>query len=93
MPLVESMHFGLPVLAYNATAVPETLGQAGVLFNRFCYAEIAEMAHLMVTDPVLRQQIVRRQHQRLSDLSPERVEGKLHQILERMGVLEWADGH
>jgi glycosyltransferase involved in cell wall biosynthesis len=87
VPLVESMIFGLPVLAYNATAVPETLGQAGVLFNRFDYAEVAEMAHMMVSDPTLRQQLIQCQRQRLTDLSPERVEGKLQQILERVGVL------
>ena len=87
VPLVESMHFGLPVLAYSAAAVPETLGQAGVLFNHLQYAEIAEMAHLMVSDPALRQQIVHRQRQRLADLSPELVESKLQQILEQVGVL------
>jgi glycosyltransferase involved in cell wall biosynthesis len=87
VPLAESMYFGLPVLAYNATAVPETLGQAGVLFNRFDYAPIAEMAHLMVSDPTLRQQIVRGQHRRLTALSPERVESRLRQILERVGAL------
>jgi glycosyltransferase involved in cell wall biosynthesis len=87
VPLAESMHFRLPILAYNATAVPETLGQAGVLFNHLQHAEIAEMVNLMVSDPILRQQIVRAQRQRLTDLSPERVESKLQQILERVGVL------
>src|SRR5205823_2653419 len=33
-PLVEAMWCDVPVLALRATAVPETLGAAGVLFNR-----------------------------------------------------------
>ena len=32
MPLVEAMAADVPVLAYAAGAVPETLGGAGVLF-------------------------------------------------------------
>ena len=31
-PLVESMFFGVPILAHKAAAIPETLGDAGVLF-------------------------------------------------------------
>ncbi|RME35159.1 MAG: glycosyltransferase, partial [Thermoflexia bacterium] len=31
-PLIESMYLGVPVVAYAAAAVPETLGGAGVLF-------------------------------------------------------------
>jgi glycosyltransferase involved in cell wall biosynthesis len=87
VPLLESMHFGLPVLAHNCTAVPDTLGTAGVLFNRFNYAEIAEMAHLLVTDADLRARIISRQHQRLADFRPERVEAKLHQVMTQVGAL------
>lgn len=49
VPLLESMHFGIPILARKAAAVPETLGGAGVLFTRLQYAEIAEMAGLLVS--------------------------------------------
>lgn len=34
VPLVESMYFGIPVLAHSATAVPETLGDAGILIDK-----------------------------------------------------------
>ncbi|MBF0550042.1 MAG: glycosyltransferase, partial [Deltaproteobacteria bacterium] len=34
VPLVEAMWFDVPVLAYHAAAVPETMGRAGILFNR-----------------------------------------------------------
>ena len=33
VPLVEAMAADLPVLAYGAAAVPETLGGAGICFN------------------------------------------------------------
>ena len=33
VPLVESFHMGVPVLAYAATAVPSTMDGAGVLYT------------------------------------------------------------
>ncbi|MGV3664918.1 MAG: glycosyltransferase family 4 protein [Leptospira bouyouniensis] len=33
VPLLEAMHFQLPVVAYAAGAVPETLGNSGILFH------------------------------------------------------------
>jgi hypothetical protein len=63
------------------------LGDAGVLFNRLGYAEVAEMAHLLVTDDALRAQVIARQRERLADLLPSRVEGHLRDYLTRLGVL------
>ena len=87
VPLLESMHFGLPILARKAGAVPETLGNAGVIFTGLGYEEVAEMAHLLVTDEDLRAHVVARQRVRLADFAPGRVEATLHEILVRLGVL------
>jgi glycosyltransferase involved in cell wall biosynthesis len=87
VPLLESMHFDLPILAYNRTAVPETLGGSGVLFDQFRYAEIAEAARLLITDAELRKQVIHRQRRRLADFGPDRIEETLRRILVRLGVL------
>ncbi len=87
VPLLESMYFGLPILARNSTAIPETLGTAGVLFSKLACAEIAETLHLLITDTDLRRQIIRRQRQRLADFAPEHVEAKLRSALVRVGAL------
>lgn len=87
VPLLESMHFGLPILARKAGAVPETLGNAGVLFTRPEYEQVAEMAHLLVTDEDLRARVIAQQRARLADFAPARVETRLREILERLGVL------
>jgi glycosyltransferase involved in cell wall biosynthesis len=34
VPLVESMYFGIPIIAHNATAVPETLGSGGLIVEK-----------------------------------------------------------
>ena len=86
VPLLESMTFDLPILAYNTTAVPDTLGTAGVLFNTLDYPVLATAAHHLATDASLRHGIIAGQRRRLANFAPVRVEAQLRQILERVGV-------
>lgn len=67
VPLIESMHFEVPILAYNSTAIPYTMGGAGILVNKKCYPEIAEMINLVVTDKEFREKLIRKQKIRLND--------------------------
>jgi glycosyltransferase involved in cell wall biosynthesis len=71
VPVLEAMQFGLPVLAYNSTNLPHTLGNAGVLLNRKDPKLVAEMAYEMCCNQPLRQKIIARQRARLSAFSPD----------------------
>ena len=52
IPLIEAMVHDVPVLAYEAAAVPETLDGAGILFREKRFDLIAEMmAGLSATRP------------------------------------------
>ena len=42
VPLVESMFFNIPIIAYNSTAVPYTLDNSGILVKEKKYDEIAD---------------------------------------------------
>lgn len=76
MFLVESMYFDLPIIAYESTAVPDTLGDAGVLIKQKDYPTIAEMIHLLVSDEELRQAILETQRQRLRRYARDKVEAQ-----------------
>lgn len=67
VPVVECMQYGVPVLAYNACAIPYTLGNAGVLINIKNFEEVAEMIDIILTDDALRAQLVKTQSRRLLD--------------------------
>ncbi len=69
LPLLEAMYFGLPVIAYNATAVGETLGNGGLLLARKSAAETAELMNILMTDPALKAKFVQRGKQRLAAFS------------------------
>ena len=67
MPLMEAMHFGIPVLAYAAGAVPDTLSGAGVLIRKKNYPAITEMAAMLCDDAEFRERIMEGQYRRLNE--------------------------
>ena len=87
MPLVESMLFDVPIVAYKAGAVPYTLDGAGILVNRKDPAEIAELLHVIVRDPGLKARLLSRQRARLEFFRPERVKTLLRGYLEKLGIV------
>jgi glycosyltransferase involved in cell wall biosynthesis len=66
VPIVEAMGHGVPVVAYGATAVPETVGDAGLVLPTKEPLRFAAAVHRVVSDADL--------HARLSAAATRRVE-------------------
>jgi len=82
VPLVESMAMDVPVLAYAAGAVPETLGGAGVTFAPKDLEQAAELLGTLVYDQPLRDAVLAGQRRRLSDFSRDRLAPRLQALVE-----------
>ena len=65
LPLLEAMHFGIPVFALAESAIPETLGGAGVLIRENDFKKIAELLNEILKKQDLLKEILSKQHQRL----------------------------
>ena len=66
-PLLEAMAWHVPVFAWAAGAVPETLDGAGVLFSPGTAPEaMAEAIGRVLSDPALREAVVKKQDERLA---------------------------
>jgi glycosyltransferase involved in cell wall biosynthesis len=81
VPLVEAMAMDVPVLAYSAAAVPETLGGAGVTFAPKDLELAAEWLGALVYDHDLRRQVIAGQRQRLAAFSRAALEPRLKSLL------------
>jgi glycosyltransferase involved in cell wall biosynthesis len=81
VPLIEAMAADVPILAYAAAAVPETLGGAGVQFAPKDLEHAAELLSLLVYDDDLRSNVVAGQRRRLAAFSPAAIERKLDEVL------------
>jgi glycosyltransferase involved in cell wall biosynthesis len=64
-PLLEAFQMEVPVIAYAAGAIEETLGGAGILVREKKFPEIAELAGLLVHDEELRERVVSGQRRAL----------------------------
>lgn len=73
VPLVEAMCFEKPIIAFDSSAVGETLGGSGILINDKNPVFVAMVIDRLVKDEGLRKQIVEKQNERLKDFSYEKV--------------------
>jgi glycosyltransferase involved in cell wall biosynthesis len=58
VPVLEAMHYRVPVVAYGAAAVPETVGDAGLLLDVKDACTVAAAVDRVMSDDTLRMQLV-----------------------------------
>jgi glycosyltransferase involved in cell wall biosynthesis len=71
LPLCEAMAADVPVLAFAAGAVPETLGGAGLLFSPKSLPHIAALCETLVGSESLRERLLEGQRRRVGRLGPD----------------------
>jgi len=84
VPLVESMFFDIPIIAYNSTAVPHTLGNSGILVREKKYDEIAELIHVIAEDNTLKKRIIEGEKERLKTFEFDEIKRKLMTIVNEV---------
>jgi glycosyltransferase involved in cell wall biosynthesis len=68
VPLIEAMSFGLPVVAYDAGAVAETLRGGGVLLRDKPPELVAGLAHALLHDEDLRRAVLATQARAMAEI-------------------------
>jgi glycosyltransferase involved in cell wall biosynthesis len=81
VPLVEAMAADVPVLAYASTAVPDTLGRAGVQFEPKDLEFAAELLGELAYNDDLRAQVIAGQRRRLAAFGDAPLRDSLSRIL------------
>jgi glycosyltransferase involved in cell wall biosynthesis len=67
VPILEAMELGVPVVAFDAAAVGETVGGIGVLLEEKDPASVAAGVHDLLSDAGARSEAVKRGFTRASD--------------------------
>jgi glycosyltransferase involved in cell wall biosynthesis len=81
VPLLEAMSADVPVLAYSSTAVPDTLGGAGVQFEPKDLEFAAELLAELAYNDDLRTRVIEGQRQRLAAFGDARLHEDLNRLL------------
>lgn len=80
LPVIEAMHFGLPVIAYSSSALPETVGDGGILVSKKSHPELSELMLEIASNSSLREKIVEAGKTRVSELSLEKFEERVKSL-------------
>lgn len=81
VPLLEAMSADVPVLAYSSTAVPDTLGGAGVQFAPKDLEFAAELLGELAYNDSLRTRVIEGQRRRLAAFGDARLHDDLTRLL------------
>lgn len=84
VPLIEAMAFSLPVLAHDAAAVAETVGDAGVVVGHQDPALWAELAWQLITDAELRRAKIASGRHRVAAFADTMVIARLEAALAQL---------
>jgi glycosyltransferase involved in cell wall biosynthesis len=80
-PLIEAMRFGLPVIAFDAGAVRETLQGGGILLTDKKPEEVAELLDMVMSDTTFRAAVLKTQDAALEKILSVDIGERLDQSL------------
>ncbi len=81
IPLLEAMRSGLPIVAYSAGAVPETLGDAGIVMDSKRPSAVAATVDRVRRDRRLTDRLVAAGHRRLHAFRPAATRAQFVDVL------------
>ncbi len=84
VPLLEAMYRGVPVVAYGAAAVPETMGGAGLATRSDDPREVAELLAVLERNKDLRGQVLTAQRERIAALSQDAIAEQVRQAFQEV---------
>ena len=82
VPIVEALAAGMPVVAYGSSAIPETLGDAGLLLDEKPPSLVAEAVIEALTNPALDARMAAARPERLRATEPRELEHRLMRFVE-----------
>jgi len=88
MPIWEAFYLGCPVVSSNVCALPEQVGDAGLLFNPNNVEDMSEKIYKIWMDENLRQELIQKGYERVKDLTIENYAKKWEKIIEEAIKME-----
>ena len=81
IPLIEAMYFGVPVAAFESSAVTETVGNAGIIFKQKHFPSVAHLMNEILNNIQLQEKIKAAGRERALYYSKESVSKRLINLI------------
>lgn len=82
LPIWEAFYLGCPVVSSNVCALPEQVGDAGLLFDPNDIEDMAEKIYTIWTDEDLRKKLIQKGYERVKDLTLENYAKQWEKVIE-----------
>jgi glycosyltransferase involved in cell wall biosynthesis len=82
LPIWEAFYLGVPVVSSNVCALPEQVGDAGLLFDPNNIDDMAEKIYTIWTNESLRKELIQKGYERIKDLTLENYAKQWEKIIE-----------
>jgi len=83
MPIWEAFYLGVPVLSSNVCALPEQVGDAGLLFDPYNIEDMAEKIYKIWVDENLRAELVKKGYDRIKNLTLENYAKQWEDVIKK----------
>jgi glycosyltransferase involved in cell wall biosynthesis len=83
VPLLEAMTFDVPVIAYEAGAVPETMGGSGIVVDDKNPVFLSRVINEVVNNQEMREAIIAAQRERLKHFQYDKIKHQLQDYIRR----------
>ena len=84
LPIWEAFYFGVPVVSSNVCALPEQVGDAGLLFDPHNIEDMAEKIYKIWIDEELRKTLVQKGYERIKNLTLEHYAKEWENIINKV---------
>jgi len=86
IPIWEAFYLGVPVVSSNVCALPEQIGEAGLLFDPNNVNDMAEKIYKVWTNEELRKDFIKKGHERVKDLTLKNYAEQWEDVIFRASV-------
>lgn len=84
LPFIEAMACGTPVISANVSAIPEIVGDAGILLNPLDIKQISQAIQMVLTDEFLRKEMINKGLRQAKNFSREEMVNKILGIFKQL---------
>lgn len=84
IPVLEAFYLGCPVVSSNVSALPEQVGDAGLLFDPENIEDMAEKIYRIWIDEDLRKELVEKGYERVEDMTLERYAKQWEDVIKKV---------
>lgn len=84
IPLLEAMGRDIPVIAYAASAVPDTMGEGGILLNTKNFEQIGKCIERLRFDYHYREKILKKQRERVKEFNIKKYNDVIFRVIKEV---------